>query len=162
MAAPEFLIHATQGWARLYGDSHLVSTGVRFVHLAGLLVAGGMAVAADRATLVAARGDAVERSGALARLATTHAVVVGGLAMMLVSGVLMFLADVETFWDTRVFWVKMALIVLLLANGLLIRQTGRLASVLPEKWWLRLQMSSIASMVLWVAVVLASTILGGS
>jgi hypothetical protein len=162
MSAPEFLVQATQGWARLYGDSHVVSTGVRFVHLAGLLVAGGMAMAADRATLVAARRDDAERASALGRLATVHTLVMGGLAMMFVSGALMLLADVETFWDTNVFWAKMALIALLLVNGLLMRQAEGRARTAPHKAWTQLRATSVASAVLWILIVLASTVLGAS
>jgi hypothetical protein len=55
MAPPEFLLEAAQGWARVYADSQLMSTGVIYLHLAGLLLGGGAAVAADRETLKAAR-----------------------------------------------------------------------------------------------------------
>ena len=122
MAAPEFLIQATQGWARLYGDSPMLSTGVRFVHLTGLLVAGGLALAADRATMLAAREDEAGRAAALRRLTGTHSVVLSGLVLLFASGAGLFLADVETYWDARVFWVKLTLIALLLANGLLMKQ----------------------------------------
>ena len=48
MAAPDFKVHAAEGWARVYADSRAISTGIMFVHLAGLLLGGGAAVAADR------------------------------------------------------------------------------------------------------------------
>jgi len=162
MIAPQILVQATQGWARVYGDSHVVSTGIVFVHFAGLLLAGGAAVAADRATLLASREDAEGRAAYLPRLESVHGLVLGGLAMMFASGALMFLADVETFWGLRVFWAKMALIALLLANGFLMRQAGRLAVTLPSSAWKQLQRSSVASVILWFAVLLASTILAGS
>lgn len=162
MSAPEFLTQATLGWARIYGDSHVVSTGVLFVHLSGLLLAGGSAVAADRATLLASREDAAGRAAYLPRLASIHPLVIGGLAMMFVSGAMMFLADVETFWGLRVFWVKMTLIAVLIANGYLMQQAGRQAETLPSSAWSLLKVTSVASVVLWFAVLLASTILAGS
>ena len=39
-------------WAHLYADSKALSAGIMFVHLAGVLVAGGFAIVADRASLL--------------------------------------------------------------------------------------------------------------
>jgi len=162
MPAPEFLLHATGSWARFYGASHAVSTGVTYLHLAGLLLAGGVAVSSDRATLLAFREDEAARVAHLARLASVHGLVIGGLAIMMVSGLLMFLADVETFWSLRVFWIKMALVVLLLANGLMMRRAERLASSSPARAWAGLKATSVISVALWFAIVLAGTILASS
>lgn len=162
MNAPDFLIQATQAWARAYGGSQVVSNGVAFLHFAGLLLAGGSAVAADRATLVAARQRAEVRSAYLRQIASAHGLVIGGLAIMFVSGALMFFADVETFWGLPVFWRKMGLIALLLANGVLMKRAGDLAATQPARGWARLKVTSVVSLVLWFAVILASTILAGS
>jgi hypothetical protein len=160
--APDFLLHATQGWARIYADTKLVSIGVMYLHLAGLLLGGGAAVAADRETLKAAREPEPARADHLAFLGTVHTIAITGLGMLAVSGAAMLLADLETFWSTTVFWIKMSLVVLLLANGLLMRQGERLARTMPERAWRQLTASSIASLVLWFAILMASTILASS
>jgi hypothetical protein len=162
VAAPEVLLHATRGWARLYADSTLVSTGVTYVHLAGLLLGGGAAVAADRETLKAAREAEPARSDHLAFLHAVHPIAIAGLALLALSGAAMLLADLETFWGARAFWIKMSLIVLLLANGLLMRQAERMARALPERAWRQLRATSLASLGLWFAILLASTILASS
>ena len=162
MPAPEFLVHATAGWSRIYSDSKVISTGVVFVHLAGLLLGGGAAVAADRATLRAAGEADPVRADHLAFLGTVHSIATLGLAMLAVSGALMLLADLETFWSARSFWIKMGLVALLLANGLLIRRAERLASTAPAVGWPRLRVTSIASLVLWFSTLLAGTILASS
>lgn len=159
MNAPEFLLQATQGWARMYGGSPLVSNGVAFLHFAGLLIAAGAAVTADRATLRAAKQDEHARAAYLRQFSSVHGTVIAGLAMMFVSGALMFGADVETFWSLPVFWRKMALIALLLGNGLLMKRAGEMATA---RAWALLKVTSVVSLVLWFAVVLASTILAGS
>jgi hypothetical protein len=160
--APEFLIHAFEGWSRFYSDSKVVSTGVMYVHLAGLLLGGGAAVAADRETLKAAGEADPVRTDHLAFLGSVHAIAVAGLALLAVSGVLMLLADLETFWDSRVFWIKMSLVALLLANGVVMQQAERTARSLPDRAWRRLKLTSIISLVLWFAVLLAGTILASS
>jgi len=160
--APDFLLHATQGWARVYADTKLVSIGVMYLHLAGLLLGGGAAVAADRETLRAAREPEPVRADHLAFLGTVHTIAIAGLSMLAVSGAAMLLADLETFWSTKVFWIKMSLVVLLLANGLLMRQGEQLARTMPGRAWRQLKMSSIASLVLWFAILMASTILASS
>jgi len=162
MPAPEFLTHATEGWAKLYGTSKALSIGITFVHFSGLLLGGGAAVAADRETLNAAGEADPVRADHLHFLGTVHSIAVIGLVTLFVSGAAMFLADLETFWDTKVFWVKMGLVALLLVNGLVMQQAERLASSAPSKAWPRLKTTSIVSLVLWFAVVLASTILKSS
>ena len=162
MAPPEFLLDASQGWARLYADSKLLSTGVIYVHLAGLLLGGGAAVAADRETLKAAREPEPARADHLAFLGTVHTIAIAGLGMLAASGAAMLLADLETFWSAKAFWIKMSLIVLMLANGLLMRRAEQSARTLPGKAWGQLRATSIASLVLWFAILLASTILAGS
>jgi len=162
MAPPEFLLEAAQGWARVYADSKLVSTGVIYVHLAGLLLGGGAAVAADRETLKAAREPEPVRADHLAFLGTVHGIAIAGLAMLAASGAAMLLADLDTFWSARAFWIKMSLVALLLANGLVMRQAEQLARTLPARAWRRLRTTSILSLVLWFTILLASTILASS
>jgi hypothetical protein len=162
MAAPEFLVQAAQGWAKLYADSKPISIGVTYVHLAGLLLGGGAAVAADRETLKASREAEPVRADHLAFLGTVHGIAIAGLALIAVSGLAMLLADLETFWSAKAFWIKMSLVVLLLANGLLMRHAERMAPALPAKAWRQLRWTSVASLALWFAIVLASTILANS
>jgi hypothetical protein len=119
-------------------------------------------VAADRETLKAAGEPDATRVDHLAFLGAVHGIAIAGLAMLAVSGAAMLLADLETFWSAKAFWIKMGLVVLLLANGLLMRQAERQALALPAKAWSRLEATSIASLVLWFAILLASTILAGS
>lgn len=159
---PECLVDATQGWARLYADSRAISTGVMFIHLAGLLLGGGAAVAADRETLKAAREPEPARADHLAFLGTVHGIAITGLVMLALSGTAMLFADLETFWSAKAFWIKMSLIVLLLANGLLLRHAERSARAAPGQAWRQLKAASVASLALWFAILLASTILASS
>jgi len=160
--APEFLIHASEGWSKLYSDSKVISTAVIYVHLAGLLLGGGAAVAADRETLKAAGEADPIREDHLAFLGTVHAIAVAGLAMLAASGLLMLFGDLDTFWSAKAFWIKMCLVALLLANGAVMQQAERAARTLPAKAWRQLKLTSIVSLALWFAILLASTILASS
>jgi hypothetical protein len=162
MPAPEFLTSAAEGWARYYGTHKAVATGVAFVHFAGLLLGGGAAVAADRETLKAAGDAEPVRADHLRFLGTVHGIAIAGLCLLAASGAAMLLADLETFWDLQVFWVKMSLVVLLLANALVMRRAERLASATPGPAWSQLRATSVVSLILWFAIVLASTILASS
>src|SRR5437879_1968441 len=102
-------------WAHLYGRTP-VSTGVTYLHLVGILVGGGVAVAADRASLKLSPATP-DWSGELGRLASVHRWVVSGLALIFASGVLMMLAKLDGVATSVVFWTKMGLIALLLGNG---------------------------------------------
>jgi hypothetical protein len=160
--APQSLVDAFQGWAHLYSKTKLVSMAVTYVHFAGLLLGGGAAVAADRETLRAAKEADPMRADHLQFLATVHIIAIAGLAMLVGSGILMLLADVETFWASKTFWTKMTLVVLLLVNGLMMRRAEQLAATAPDRAWVQLRWTSVTSLVLWFAILLASTILAAT
>ena len=159
---------AVKPWSVLYSDYTAVSSAVTFFHLAGLLFAGGLAVSADRATFRALRGSDDDRSRLLTDLGNTHPWVLGGLAVIAASGVLLLLSDVKTFAYSPTYWIKMSLVVLLLSNGVLLQRTEQRlrAGILlnqsaptVQRLWSRLRFTAAASMALWTAIVLAGVIL---
>jgi hypothetical protein len=159
---------AVKPWSSLYSDSTAVSSAVTFFHLGGLLFAGGLAVASDRATFRALRGTEEDRTRLLADLAGAHAWVLAGLSVIFTSGLLLALADVKTFIPSPVYWTKMSLVALLLVNGAVLQRTEQRlqASGLltqtgapRQKLWSRLRFAAAASMTLWTAIVLAGVIL---
>ena len=71
----------------------------------------------------------------------------------------MMLADLKTYLPSVVFWTKMGLIVLLIVNGYLkLRAEAALQSGALTAWG-RLRSTTVVSLVLWFAVLLAGTIL---
>ena len=161
-AAPDFLIRLTDPWSAFYSNSKIAATVVTFAHVASLLMAGGLAVATDRATLQAVRLAAVERGRHLEALGGVHRLVVGGLALSMVTGVLLFAADVETFFGSWIFWAKMVLIAVLLANGYALTAAERAlradaAETSPD--WRRLRRGALVSMALWYTITLAGVAL---
>ncbi len=162
------LATATKPWADLYSNSTAVSSGVTFLHLAGLLFAGGLAVTSDRATFRAMHSDDVARSRLLVDLGNSHSWVLGGLAVIFASGLALALSDVKTFATSPTYWVKMSLVVLLLINGAVLQRTEqalRAGTLLDQstpanrKLWARLKFTAGASIALWTAIVLAGVIL---
>jgi hypothetical protein len=159
---------AAKPWASLYSDSTVVSSAVTFFHLAGLLFAGGLAIATDRSTFRALRGTDEDRNRLLVDLGNSHSWVLGGLSVIFVSGLLLALSDVKTFAYSPVYWTKMSLVVLLLLNGSLLQRTERklqagsmlIQSTGPrQRLWSRLRFAAASSMLLWTAIVLAGVIL---
>ena len=155
------LARLAEPWNNLYSDSKVVSATVVFLHLVPLLLAGGAALTADRATLRASRGSAEDRTRQLGELARVHTVVLGGLALSFASGVLLFLSDVDEFLGSPFFWLKMGLVGLLLLNGFVMTRTERaLAGGGNEtSLWARLRTISILSLTLWIATTLAGVVL---
>jgi dipeptide/tripeptide permease len=148
--------HLVARWAQLYSDDRAVSSVVTYLHLAGVLLGGGVAVAADRATIAADRTDGAAVAWPV------HRWVVAGLVVIVVSGVLMMLSDLHTYVTSPVFWTKMGLTLLLLGNGYVRLQAETAVSRGVAAAWRRLRSTSIASLVLWFAILLAGTILGSS
>ena len=144
-------------WARLYGDSKLLSTGVTFTHIGGLLLGGGCAVAGDRMSLRFESLDPKCQQTHLDELGALHRPVLIGLGITLISGLLLLASDLKTFLPSIVFWSKMGMIVLLLLNGV---QVQRVEVVLrhnldrSERAWNRLRRAAKTSLVLWFGVTL--------
>jgi uncharacterized membrane protein len=163
MSIIDSAVQLTAPWAQLYRDSKLVSTGVLFGHLGGLLLGGGFAIAADRATLRMARGaGTVVRRIHLHELRAVHRPVVLGMSVTLVSGLLLLAANVEAFLPSPLFWLKMGLITVLLGNGVQLARTEaslRNHSEHPRRMWRRLRNGAKTSLFLWFGSLLLGTAL---
>ena len=156
MDAPSGLVNLVEPWSHLYSNSKVLPTVVVFVHIAALVFAGGLAVTLDRATLRASRGPAEFRWRQLDELAVAHRLVITGLALSFVTGVLLFTADLETYFTSWVFWVKMAMIALLLTNGYVMSRAESRIRLAPNAaddiGWRRLRTTAGTSIVLWFAI----------
>lgn len=152
-------MHVVADWTSVYANHAAVRTSVTFLHIAGLIGAGGSAIVADRATLVAARGDAASRRSHLGMLRATHRIVLFGLALVIVSGILLFAADLDTFLHSRFFWLKMALVALLFINGGVLVEAERRAQKGSEAAWTALRATAMLSLVLWFVITLAGAAL---
>lgn len=156
---PGQLASAVSEWAALYANHAALRTFVLFTHVGALVGAGGCAIAADRATLLALRKDEGERRTQVAAIAGTHRIVVIGLSLIVVSGLLMLAADLETFLSSRVFWIKMGLVVLLLVNGAVLTSAERRAGRGAGDAWRRLRVTAVASLALWFLITFAGVAL---
>lgn len=154
MSFPAFLAPAADSWAAFYGDHRLVSVTIRFLHLTGIVVGGGSALAADRRTLRAI-GAGELRAAAVAELSAAHRVVLPALVLVVLTGVLMALSDRDTFFVSPAYWSKMALFVALLANGgLLLAGERSYVAGRPSGAGL-LRAASGLSLLLWLSVLFA-------
>jgi|SRR5690349_21011828 hypothetical protein len=145
-------------WASIYSNSAVLRSGVSFAHLGGLVASAGPAIAADRALLRAVRRGHNAVLAELAAMRTTHILVVSGLAAVTVSGVLLMLADLDSYLQSTAFWVKMALLVALTLNGVLLVRADRLVAR-GSRGLSVLRGASLASLVLWFATTLAGAVL---
>ena len=155
------LANMADPWAKVFSHYKAVSAGVLFLHLAPLVFAAGAAFTADRATLRAVKAGAAERARQLEAIAASHRIVLGGLALSIVSGTLQFLADVETFFTSIYFWIKLGLVGLLLLNGFLMTRTEQQLTASGDSvaLWARMRTFALVSAVLWLATTLAGVVL---
>ena len=153
------LSHLFESWASIYANHAALRTAIEFMHVGGLLAGGGCAVTADLATIRAAREGPAARTVHLQLLKRTHRLVVAGLAALATSGVLLFAADVGTFLYSRIFWLKMGLVALLVVNGALLLAGERHVQRDAPRAWTRLHYTAISSLVLWFLTALAGVTL---
>lgn len=161
-AAPSALVRLVEPWSDLFADSLLLATLVTYLHVAGLLLAGGFAIATDRATLRALRGDAGVKRRHLSELSLAHRWVVSGLGLVVASGLLLTAADLETYFGSWVYWTKMGLVALLLTNGYLMMRAERAlgaGTVEDSRGWQRMRVAALASVLLWFTIALFGVVL---
>ena len=165
-------------WSELYADSAWIPTTVLAVHMLALFTGGGIAIAADRRVLLSTPSTREAYQAAAEDLRTTHAIVIGSIAIMVVSGVSLAASDIGTFAVSKVFWAKMATFTVLIANGAFMRRTESRVlaaataataagvaidpttqSASPHVPWAVLKRSAAVSLVSWFGIVLLGVVL---
>lgn len=162
MLVPDALDKLVKPWADYYSHSKAAPSIVQSLHIGGLLLAGGLAISADRANLRSRHWGVVERRHQMAELAATHKMVITGLTLVVISGVAMLVADLDTFLTSWLYWTKMALVVVLLINATrMMSYERRLATEDHEDspFWAGLRRVSITSIVLWFVITVAGVTL---
>jgi hypothetical protein len=163
------LISALAPWQSAYSDSKVIPAVVTTVHLVALLFGGGLAVAADRSTLRVGRRGVADEATQLAELRAVHRPVLIALVALFASGVLLTAADLKTFVEAPIFWVKLGLVALLLMNGIVLERTESTLRALSSRQivptarvsqlWRRLRASAVCSLGLWTATLIAGALL---
>lgn len=147
-------------WQNAYSDSTWLSTTVTALHLIGMLIGGGLALAADRATLRISHEQPGERERHLGELNAIHRPVLMAMALLFVTGVMMVTSDVATFLASPVLWIKLGLVTLLLFNGVVLERTETSLRRSDEgASWGKLRVAAVCSIGLWIATLVAGTVL---
>jgi uncharacterized membrane-anchored protein len=147
-------------WSSYYGDHQWVSVTIRFLHLAGLILGGGTALFADRQVWSARKGGPGERQAVIATLNRAHLHVVSWILIVGSTGLLMTAADTATFLPSRLYWSKIVLVGILVANGglmVLIERNADRDGV--SATWPKLVAISVTSAVLWLSTLFLGTLL---
>lgn len=152
MALPTLVVSLANRWADYYDAHRMVSVTVRYLHLAGLVVGGGTALATDRQLLRALRLGPAERTATVATLRSSHRVVLPALAVVIATGALMTATDTATFFASPLYWAKMGLVGLLLLNGGGLLVAERAVSGERPLGWAWLGVTSTASLLLWLVI----------
>lgn len=147
----------------MYADHPAISTALVFLHLGGILLAGGFAISTDRSILQATVRPEL-RARCLSGVPPVHRIVKGALFLAAGAGILIFLADVEALATSPVFWVKMLLVTLLIGNGYgMMRAEKALAVKDPvtdrNALWQPLARAARFSLALWFSTLLAGVAL---
>ena len=156
-ALAEWLGSMLAPWSDVYSSSSPLEIAVMFLHLGGVMAAGGLAFTLDRAVLGSGRSGGASRSDLARDLHAAHGAVLAGLAVVLISGIALTAADPTVFLVSRVYWVKMAVVVVLLANGWLLKRAGEDLLAAPDDpgAFGRLRASAIRSGALWALALLS-------
>ncbi len=160
MSIVETLVSLCEPFAKVYNHSKVLSIGTTYLHLASMLGAGGLAISADKASFTLPTGDASDVARHVTSQQALHRWVIGGLVLSVISGVMMFASDVETFYNSWLYWSKMGGVGLLLGNGLLLQRAEKALSSDPADAAAlgRLRQSASLSLVLWFVVALLGVI----
>ena len=153
------LSRSVDWWTTIYSNHAALRTLVVFAHVGGLVGGGGCAIAADRATLLLTHTDPEPWDAHLASIRRAHRVVLIGLAFIFISGLLLAVADLPTYLESKVFWTKMVLVAALLVNGTVLVRAERQTVSGQAAGLRRLQQASVISLSLWFLTTLLGTAL---
>lgn len=163
-----------EAWATAYSNSTALSTLVITLHVVSMFVAGGLAIGTDRTVLRAAPDTANAVRAIVVTLSAAHATVIAALAVTLTSGFALFVADWELLATSRLFWAKLSVIAVLLANGLRMRRieraihtpdqatlvtTSDIPDTMPIAHWNRLRHTALGSLAMWLIIVTLGVVL---
>src|SRR5215471_8499152 len=146
-------------WGSFYANHAAMRTVIAFAHVGGLVAAGGASMMADHEILSAYKRREQSAPVVLSTVHKTHGVVLAGLMVVIASGVLLFAADLDTYLWSKLFWIKMALVVALMINGAVLTRAGRQVSSNRDHSWETLQWTAIASLSLWFLTTFIGTAL---
>jgi hypothetical protein len=135
-------------WGSFFANHTLVRVCILFAHVGALVLGAGTAITADRAILRRGR-DAAARPVLLETIASSHTLIIAALGTLIVSGLLLFAADADTYLHSRVFWTKMTLVAAVLTNGAVLRSAEQHAARGDERGWRTLRRTAVASITLW-------------
>ncbi|WP_342643045.1 hypothetical protein [Rhodoligotrophos ferricapiens] len=143
------------GFAHALRDSIWLYPAANLGHILGLVLLAGTIIVLDLRIL--GLGRAID-AAALSRFVTPLAA--AGFVIQLISGGLMFTADARAIAGNYVFWIKMGLLALVLANAILFRwlwnpqlgQWDRTASPVGRA-------QAAISIALWLGVALAGRLI---
>lgn len=145
-----------QPWTDYYASSSGMETTVMFLHLGGMVAAGGLAFTLDRAVLRTGRAQGMRRGDLARELHQSHRAVILGLVVVLVSGLALTAADPTIFLVSWIYWAKMVTVLLLLANGWTLKRSGEalLADPQSDSAFRHLRRAAVRSAGLWALAVL--------
>jgi uncharacterized membrane protein len=156
-------------WSALFDHSKWISGTVTGVHIMALVFGGGLAIAADRLTL-RVPSDASARREQLHEVRSVHGIVLVNVILLFVSGVLLAIADVETFLESPIFWTKLVLVAALVVNGAFLTRVERQlseradadVSVLHNESWSHVRFFAWSSVFLWTATSVVGIVLSNA
>lgn len=117
------------------------------------------AIAADLWTLKASRRGYAAVQTELERFCGVHRIVVVNLAVVVVSGLLLMAADIDAYFASTAFWIKMALVVALVFNGAVLVRTSNRIATSDTRAVRRMRIVSMANLALWFATTLLGAVL---
>jgi hypothetical protein len=152
----DWIANLAQPWVDFYSGSAITETVVMFLHLGGMVAAGGIAFTLDRAVIRAGRNGWPRRPDLARELHQSHRAVIGGLALVMLSGLALTASDPSVYLESWIYWAKMVAVVLLLVNGLSLKRSGErlLAEPDDEGAFHKLRAAALRSATLWAAAVL--------
>lgn len=131
----------------------------------GMLIGGGLAIAADRSTLRITQEQPGERERHLGELNAIHTPVLIAFMVLFVTGLAMVTSDIRTFATSPVLWVKVSLVALLVVNGVVLERTETAlrrsngSGADAARLWDRLRLNALFSVALWMTTLVAGVVL---